>query len=350
MSLDAALDLRLGSLHLDACISADPGTLVALIGPNGAGKTTALRCLAGLQALDRGHIRLDGTDLDDPAAGVFIAPEQRPVGVVFQDGRLFPNLDAADNIAFGLRCRAVSRAEARRRADEWLDRVGLAGLGRSRPSELSGGQAQRVALARALAIEPRLLLLDEPLAALDATARVEVRRELRAALADFEGVRVLVTHDPIEALALGKHIVVIEGGRIVQEGTPDDVCTRPRSRYVADFVGLNLLRGHGAGDHVLLESGGMIAAPGAGDGNVIAVVHPHAIALHRARPDVSARNVWAVIVDSLDMEGARVRVRLHGPVDLVAEVTPGAVADLGITPGAEVWASVKATEVHVWPA
>ena len=352
MTLDASLRLRLGRLDLDVDLTADAGGLVALVGPNGAGKTTVLRCLAGLQALDHGHIRLDGASLDDPGTGVFVAPERRPVGVVYQEGRLFPHLDAADNVAFGLRCRRVPRADARRKAEAWLARVGLDGLGTARPRELSGGQAQRVALARALAAEPLLLLLDEPLAALDATARVEVRRELRDALDDFAGVRVLVTHDPIEALALAGHIVVIEDGRVVQQGTPDDVRTRPRTRYVADLVGLNLFRGRATGDRIVLDAGGELAAAGAGagPGDVIAVVHPHAIALHRSRPEVSARNVWATTVDSLDFEGNRVRVRLRGPVDLVAEVTPGAVADLGLAPGIEVWASVKATEVQVSPA
>ncbi|MCZ7536933.1 MAG: ABC transporter ATP-binding protein [Acidimicrobiia bacterium] len=350
MTLDSALRLRIGTLDLDVSLSAEPGGLVVIVGPNGAGKTTALRCLAGLQPLESGHIRADGNTLDDPAARIFVAPEHRPIGVVFQEGRLFPHLDAADNVAFGLRCRGVARAEARSRAEGWLERIGLGGLGSSRPAALSGGQAQRVALARALAVGPRLLLLDEPLAALDATSRVEVRRELRDSLADFDGVRVLVTHDPVEALALADRIVVVEDGQVVQEGTPDDIRTRPRTRYVADLVGLNLLRGRGAGDRVVLDAGGELAAPGAGSGDVIAIVHPHAIALHRSNPDVSARNVWATTVESLDLEGDRVRVRLTGPVDLVAEVTPGAVTDLALAPGLEVWASVKATEVQVSPA
>ena len=182
MTLDARLRLRLGRLDLDVELTAQPGELVVVVGPNGAGKTTALRCLAGLESLDGGHVRIDGECLDDPGAGAFVPPERRPIGVVFQEGRLFPHLDATANVAFGLRCRGVPRAEAHRRANEWLDRVGLASLGTSRTTALSGGQAQRVALARALAVEPRLLLLDEPLAALDATARVEVRRELRDAL------------------------------------------------------------------------------------------------------------------------------------------------------------------------
>ncbi len=350
MTLDAALQLRLGRLDLDVALNAEPGGLVVIVGPNGAGKTTVLRCLAGLQPLDAGHIRVDGVTLDDPAGKIFVAPEHRPIGVVFQEGRLFPHLDAADNVAFGMRCRGVSRLEARRRAEGWLERIGLGGLGSSLPSTLSGGQAQRVALVRALAVGPHLLLLDEPLAALDATARVEVRRELRNALADFAGVRVLVTHDPVEALALAERIVVVEDGRVVQEGTPDDVRTRPRTRYVADLVGLNLFRGRGAGDRVVLDAGGEIAAPDSGYGDVIAIVHPHAIALHRSRPEVSARNVWATVIDALDLEGDRVRVRLRGPVDLVAEVTPAAVTDLALAPGLEVWASVKATEVQVSPA
>lgn len=348
--LEAFVGLRLGRLDLDVELAASDGGLVALVGPNGAGKTTVLRCLAGLQAIDAGHVSLDGVVLDNPSSDVFVPPEHRPIGVVFQEHRLFPHMDAADNVAFGLRSRGASRADAHRRAVEWLERVGLAGLGHSLPRALSGGQTQRVALARALAVEPRLLLLDEPLASLDASARVEVRRELRDALADFTGVRVLVTHDPVEALALGDRIVVLENGRVVQEGTPDEVRSRPRTRYVADLVGLNLFRGRASGDSILLDGGGELAAPGAGTGEVLAVVHPHAVALHRTRPEGSARNVWSAVVDSLDIEGDRVRARLRGVMPLVAEVTPGAVADLGLAPGMEVFASVKATEVQISPA
>lgn len=350
MSLDAHLVLDLDRLHLDTTFAAADDEVTVLVGPNGAGKTTALRCLAGLAPLDAGRVVLDGELLDDPAAGVLVAPERRSVGVVFQDGLLFDHLDALDNVAFGLRCRGVRRADARRRAGAWLERVGLLGHEHARPRELSGGQAQRVALARALVTEPRLLLLDEPLAALDASTRVEVRQVLREHLATFTGVRVLVTHDPLEALALGDRIVVVEDGRVAQAGTPAEVRAGPRTPYVADLVGLNLFRGRGAGDHVVLDGGGELAVAAAPSGSVLAVVHPRAVTLHPARPAGSARNVWPVEVEQLDDEGDRVRVRLRGPVALVAEVTPPSVAALALAPGLQVWASVKATEVDVSPA
>jgi molybdate transport system ATP-binding protein len=179
MSLDARVRLRRGTLALDAELVATHAGIAVLVGPNGAGKTTFLRALAGLDPIDGGHVALDGDRLDDPAAGIFVPPERRPVGVVFQDGLLFPHLSALENVAFGLRSRGARRADARRRAAGWLHRVGLGEREHARPRELSGGEAQRVALARALATEPRLLLLDEPLAALDATARARTRRELR---------------------------------------------------------------------------------------------------------------------------------------------------------------------------
>ena len=205
--LDARLVVDREAFRLDIALRAAPGEVVALLGPNGAGKTTALRALAGLAPLTAGHLRLDGADLRRTP------PESRPVGVVFQDYLLFPHLTALDNVAFGPRCRGAGKAEARAQAAEWLDRMGLAGHAGARPRRLSGGQAQRVAVARALATHPRLLLLDEPLAALDARTRLEVRAQLRRHLAAFEAVAVLVTHDPLDAMVLADRLVVVEGGR-----------------------------------------------------------------------------------------------------------------------------------------
>src|SRR5262249_19891232 len=198
LSLDADLQLELGTLSLSVIIAAQPGETVVLLGPNGAGKTTVLGALAGLYAIGRGHITLDGTDLDDPTRNIWVPPERRPIGVVFQDNLLFPHLSALDNVAFALRSRRARRSSARREASAWLERLGLADRVSARPSQRSGGQAQRVALARALAPSPRLLLLDEPLAALDATTRITVRRDLRHHLDQFAGPRILVTHDPID--------------------------------------------------------------------------------------------------------------------------------------------------------
>lgn len=349
--LTATVGLSRGTLRLDVSLDLPMGTTVAVLGPNGAGKTTLLRALAGLQPLDQGRIALDGDVLEDAAAGVCRPPEERPIGVVFQDYLLFPHLSALENVAFGLRSRGVARADARRRATEWLERVGLGDRLASRPKELSGGQAQRVALARALAPDPRLLLLDEPLSALDASTRLEVRRELRRHLASFPGVRLVVTHDPLEAIALADVLVVLEEGRVVQTGAPADVTARPRSRYVAELVGVNLWRAQADGDRIALPGGAQLQASGAGaDGDVFALVHPRAVSLHRREPEGTPRNVWKGCAESLDLEGERVRVRVGGPIPIVAEVTPAAVADLRLADGGDVWISVKAAEIEVYPA
>ena len=350
MSLSADIDLRLGRLHLMVWLHIETGEVVAIVGPNGAGKTTLLRALAGLVPLDSGRVEVDGEVLEDTAAGVRVLPEKRPIGVVFQDHLLFPHLSALENVAFGLRSRGQGRRQARARALAWLERVGLSEYATRRPRTLSGGQAQRVALARALVTEPRVLLLDEPLAAVDATARVELRRALRAELAAYTGVRLLVTHDPLEAMALADRLVVMEAGRLVQEGPIAEVTARPRSAWVAAMVGLNLFRGR-VDDGVLALSDGLsLAVVTDVRGDAFAVVHPRAVSLHRDRPSTSARNIWRGAADSLDLEGDRVRVRVSGPLPIVAEVTPAAVADLGLATGGEVWVSVKATEVSVYPA
>jgi molybdate transport system ATP-binding protein len=350
MSLDADVVTRAGSLLVEARLALRTGETVALVGPNGAGKTTLLRCLAGLVPLERGRVVLDDDVLEDAAAGVGVPTERRSIGFVFQDYLLFPHMTVLDNVAFGLRARGVARIEARAQAADVLARMSSAELASLRPRALSGGQAQRVALARALAIEPRLLLLDEPLAALDAPSRAQLRRELRDHLAAFEGTRLLVTHDPVEAIALGDRLVVLEGGKVSQSGTIDDLRAMPRSFYVADLVGLNLWRGRAAGDVVTLETGGILVVPGAGSGEVFAAVHPRAIALWRARPEGSPRNVWRGRVEGVDLEGPRARVRLGGRRPAVAEVTSSAVADLELREGTELWVSVKASEVDVYPA
>jgi len=350
MSLEAEVGLALGRLQLEAELAVGTGELVVLLGPNGAGKTTLLRALAGLLALDRGRVVLDGAVLEDTATGTWVPTERRPIGFVFQDYLLFPHLSALENVAFGLRSRGVGRAEARRRAGAWLERVGLAGHAGARPRALSGGQAQRVALARALVSEPRLLLLDEPLAALDAATRAEVRRDLRRHLAGFDGTRLLVTHDPLEAMALADRLVVLEGGRVTQTGSPAQVSQRPRSGYVAELVGVNLYRGRADGGAVELADGGRLIAAGDHRGEVFAAVHPRAVALHRRVPEGTPRNVLPGTAETVDVVGDRVRVRVAGQVPIVAEVTPAAVGELRLADGGPVWASVKATEVTVYPA
>ncbi|MDQ3574309.1 MAG: ABC transporter ATP-binding protein [Actinomycetota bacterium] len=350
MSLEAAVNVRLDGFELDVVITVGSGELVAVLGPNGAGKSMLLRALAGLVPLTAGRVTLDTEILEDTASGMCVPPEQRPVGVVFQDYRLFPYLSALDNVAFGLRCKGVPRTEARRRAQAWLGQVSLTDRAGAHPGQLSGGQSQRVALARALATEPALLLLDEPLSALDVTARGEARRELRRHLASYGGVRLLVTHDPLEALVLADRVVVLENGRVVQIGAPAEVAARPRSQWVADLAGVNLLRGEAKGDSVELVGGDSLMAAGAGKGQVFAVIHPRAVALHSRPPEGTPRNVWKGVTTGIDPEGDRVRVRVNGSVPIVAEVTPMAVADLGLEAGRDVWVSVKATEVAVYPA
>jgi molybdate transport system ATP-binding protein len=347
--LHARLLLGLGRLDLEVEMEIEPGQVMALLGPNGAGKTTVLRALAGLIPLDAGRVVLDGQLLEDPARGTRVPTEHRPVGMVFQNYLLFPHLSALENVAFGLRARGQGRREARQIAATWLERLGLAGLGSARPGTLSGGQQQRVALARALATNPRLLLLDEPLAALDVSTRAEVRRDLRRHLRDFPGVNLLVTHDPLEAIALADRMAVIEQGRILQVGSAAEVTQRPRSPYVADLVGVNLLRGYARQGVVELETGGRLVAVGSTAGEVFVVVAPRSVSLWRRQPDGSPRNVWRGRATELDLQGDRVRLRVEGSPSLVAEVTPAAVRELGLDEGVEIWVSVKATDVTVYP-
>ncbi len=343
--------VRLGTLDLDVSLRAAPGELIVLVGPNGAGKSTLLRSLAGLLPIDAGRIALDDTVLDDPGQGAFVPAARRSVGVVFQNGLLFDHLSVVENVAFGLRSRKTSAREARRVAAGWLTRLGFDADAGVRPGQLSGGQIQRVALARALAFEPRLLLLDEPFAALDATTRVEVRRELRRHLDSIDAPKILVTHDPVEALAMADRLVVLEHGHVVQQGTADDVRARPRSLYAADLVGIHLLRGTARDGVVTLSDGREIVAAtdGALSGTVLVTIHPRAIALHSRRPEGAARNVWSATVADVDDDGDRVRVRLGEPVPLVVEITRGGRSALALEAGSPVWVSLKASEITVQP-
>jgi molybdate transport system ATP-binding protein len=350
VSLDAAVRLTLGPLDLDIEFMIEEGEVVALLGPNGAGKTSLLRAVAGLVPFGSGHVRLDGLVLEDTASGQYVPTERRPIGFVFQDYLLFPHLSVLDNVAFGLRSRGTPRRAAADKAVEWLDRVGLKSYAQAKPGELSGGQRQRVALARALAPDPRLLLLDEPLAALDATTRAEVRRDLKHHLATFKGIRLVVTHDPLEAVALADRLIVVENGHLVQTGTPAEVTERPRSQYVADLVGVNLLRGLADHGSVQMPGGPSVSAAGAESGEVFAVIHPRAVSIHRQRPEGSPRNVWWGRASSIELMGNRVRVRIDGQVPLVAEVTPSALKELDLVEGGDVWLSFKATDVGVYPA
>jgi molybdate transport system ATP-binding protein len=348
VSLSAQVTVRRGGLTVDVTLDVADGEVLAVLGPNGAGKSTLLRVLAGLLAPDGGRVVVDGQPWDDVEAGVYVPAHRRALGMVFQDHLLFPHLTVVDNIAFGLRTRGASRAVARAAAVAWLDRVGLAGLGDRRPGRLSGGQAQRAALARALVGEPALLLLDEPLSALDARTRLSVRAELRRHLADFGGSTVLVTHDPVDAMALADRVLVVEEGRVVQAGPPGEVSRHPRTDYVARLVGLALLPGTGEGRTVRLDGGAVVAVADDATGPVFAAVRPESVALYLSRPEGSPRNVWPARLVGATPHGATVRCELDGEVPLVADVTAGAFAELGLAPGSQVWATVKASEVAVY--
>ncbi|UQA96961.1 ABC transporter permease [Streptomyces halobius] len=324
-------------------LDADPGTTIAVVGPNGAGKTTLLRALLGLTPRAHATLHLGDTDVTTRP------PHRRGVAWVPQDGALFPHLSALANTAYGLRAHGVPRAEARRTARQWLDRLGVGHLAHRKPAQLSGGQAQRVALARALAARPRLLLLDEPLAALDQTTRAHVRHTLRRHLAGFGGVCLIVTHDPVEALSLADRVLVLDEGRTLQDGPPADVTRHPRSPWVARMLGRNAWPGTATGDGLALTGGGrLVVADALPDGDrALAVIAPEAVSVHIDKPAGSPRNVWPGTVREITSAGSRLRVLItsYEAPDLVAEITPQAALELGLADGAPVWTSVKATEV-----
>jgi molybdate transport system ATP-binding protein len=348
MTLDAQVRTGLGTLHLDCDVTVESGVTVAVLGPNGAGKTTLLRVLAGLIPVEDGRVDVDGTVFEDTATRTRLSPEARRIGFVFQDHGLFPHLSVLDNVAFGLRARGIDRAAANAKAREWLERVDLARYASGRPSALSGGQSQRAALARVLVTNPRMLLLDEPLAAVDASGRLELRRALREHLSSFPGVRLIVTHDPLEAASLADRIVVLEDGRVTQEGPFAEVTARPRSPWIARMAGLNLLRGTVTAGVLALADGSTLTVATDVSGQVMATIHPRAVALYRQAPDGSPRNVVLCRVAGVDPEGDRWRIRLVGAVPLVAEVTPEAAGQLRLADGGDVYAVFKATEVDVY--
>ena len=350
MSLDARIVRTLGTFRLDVELTTKSGETVAVLGPNGSGKSTLFRCLAGLLPIDDGRIELDGEPLDDSGGRRLRPPRTTP------RRRRLPGLPPVPQ-PHRPRERRLRAARPRRPQDRrpcprhgWLERVGLADHAHHRPRALSGGQAQRVALARALATEPRLLLLDEPLAALDAGTRGDVRRDLRRHLTTFDGVRLLVTHDPVDAYALADRVVILEHGNVIQTGTLADVTARPRSRYIANLVGVNLLRGSGHDGGITTPTGARIVPADPVDGDTFAVIQPHSVALYRTPPDGSPRNVWPATVADVDRQADRVRVRLTGDVPLVAEITPGALDELALQPGDRIWATVKATDITTYPA
>jgi molybdate transport system ATP-binding protein len=303
----------------------------------------------GLLPLTGGRIVLDGTVLEDPAQRVKLPPEERPIGLMFQDYLLFPHLSAVENVAFGLRAKGIDKKAARDKASETMARLGLDGLAEAKPGSMSGGQQQRVAMARALVTDPKLLLLDEPLAALDVSTKTDVRRLLREVLRESVAANVLVTHDLLDAVALGDRMVVIENGGIVQTGTPAEVTARPRSRYVADLVGVNLLRGTARGTVLELDGGGQLIGAEPATGPVLVVIAPAGVSVSRQRPEGQEQNTWPGQISAVDLMGDRVRVRMDGTPPITGEVPPAAVDELKLDHGGELWASVDPAAITVYP-
>jgi molybdate transport system ATP-binding protein len=350
--LVASLTKRLGGFSLAADLEVAAGTTLALVGESGAGKTTVLRLLAGLAHPDAGRIVLGSEPWFDPIRGIVLPAWRRDVGYLGQDYALFPHLSVFDNVAFGLRAKGVNHRITRDQTAAILFRLELQDLADRRPQQLSGGQQQRVALARALVLEPRLLLLDEPLSALDLQTRRSVRRRLRRTLAALPCATVYVTHNPIEAIAFGDRIAVLEAGRITQNGVPDELLRHPRSPYVAEFMGVNLLQGSvGSAEgrglvRVRTPLGSVVAVDPGESGEVLVALNPREITLHLTPPVGSAQNVFFGRIAELVPEppfGERVRVALATSPPLVAEVTRHAVESLGLREGLEVHAAFKAT-------
>jgi molybdate transport system ATP-binding protein len=333
----------------------DSPPVTVLFGPSGSGKTTVLRALAGLDRPDEGRIVRGDETWVDTGRGVFVPPRGRRVGLLFQDYALFPHLSARDNVAFGLH--GSPRAERDRRTAEALDLLKLGGLGARRPAELSGGQRQRVALARAIAPAPRLLLLDEPLSALDAPTREELRGELRALLLRLGVPAIVVTHDRIEALALGDRMAVMIDGSVRQQGEVAEVFARPADRDVARCVGVDtVLPGHvaGASDGLaVVEALGLrLAAVDKGlAGDVWVLLRAEDVVLERGGGGrSSARNHLPGRVTAVLPEGPLVRVVLScDGARLSALVTRASRAELALEEGADVIAVVKAPAIHLVP-
>jgi molybdate transport system ATP-binding protein len=381
--LTTVLDIHLNTFHLDISFSAEAGKTTVLLGESGAGKSTVLRLLAGLLNPQRGYISLEGVTYFDSERHITIPPQDRPFGYVFQDYILFPHLNVFENVAFGLRAQHVSRQTVRPRVSEALEQVHLTGFDQRRPAQLSGGQQQRVAIARALALQPQLLLLDEPLSALDVQTRREVRQELRHILSTAGITTVMVTHQYLEALLFGYQILVLEQGRIIQQGSQRDLLQYPRSSYVAELVGMNFFRGR----VVRCETSGLCTiqlqnngiekpgielraaleehtqankVPDTGD-EAYVLVDPRSITLYQTLPDSSARNVFHGEIIQLVRLGTHFsnggehdgRVRVSLLVDdlmppLTAEITEDSATRMGLSEGKWVYATFKATEARAY--
>lgn len=357
--LTADVHSRRGSFAVELKVEAAARSTLVLVGENGSGKTTFLRLLAGLDRPGRGRIAVDGRVWFDSSSGSFVPPEQRSIGYVPQDLGLFPHLSVRENVAFGLKALRLPGGEVRGRADALLGRLAIRDLADRKPGSLSGGERQRVAIARALVLEPALLLLDEPFASLDLPTRRAMRGEMRRLLSGLPCVTVFVTHDPVEAMAFGDQIAVLENGRATQIGDRDQLLRHPRSAYVAEFLGLNRFSGRivarADGVAQVEAAGGTLSVvdPGEGDGEVLVTVAPREIvlSLSREKPAGSALNVFWGEIDELTPEppnGERLRIRIASRPPLVAEVTRTSAESMGLAPGLRVYASFKATGATVF--
>ncbi|MGH3864818.1 MAG: sulfate/molybdate ABC transporter ATP-binding protein [Pseudonocardiaceae bacterium] len=346
--LHVEVAVRRGGFDLDATVQVAPGEVVAVLGRNGSGKSTLLAAIAGLLRPDTGRIVLDGRVLTDTAAGVALPPHRRRIGLLAQQPLLFPHLSVLDNVAFAPLAAGGSRRAAREVARRHLTEVDATQFASRRPGRLSGGQAQRIALARALAADPDLLLLDEPLSAVDVEFAPALRSLLATVLADR--LALIVTHQVIDALVLADRLVVLDGGRVVEQGPTREVLTRPRSTFAARLAGLNLVSGTAtvgglrAPDGTELSGMTELTVPGAA---AVAVFTPAAVAVYLDPPKGSPRNVVHDRVAALEPNGTLVRVR--GVGGLAADITPAAAVELGLHTGAGVWLVVKATEVAIYP-
>lgn len=342
-----------GSRGVDLTLGIGDHEVVAILGPNGAGKSTVLSAIAGLLRPDTGKATLDGRVLFDVGrsgtAHTWVPAHARGVALLAQEPLLFPYLTALDNVAFGPRSVGRSRSESRALAGRWLAEVDATQYADRKPSQLSGGQAQRIAVARALATDPQLLLLDEPLAALDVAVAPAVRQMLRRVLANRAVI--IVTHDVLDALLLADRVIVLDQGHVVEEGATALVVAQPRSAFAARIAGLNMVRGTFDGHGVRNASGllveGLPEEPIRHGESAVAVFRPSAVGVYIQPPGGSPRNVIDVTITELEPHGDQIRVRA---ADLSADVTTAAVADLDLVPDSPVFFTVKASEVAIYCA
>jgi molybdate transport system ATP-binding protein len=352
-ALDARLLVRRGAFTLQAELRVDPGEVLALLGPNGSGKSTLLGALAGLIPLESGVVTVSGRVLTKRVGGtrLVVPPEHRGVGLLGQEPLLFPHLSALDNVAFGPQSQGMLKTEARRAAREWLSIVELDGLEDRRPAQLSGGQQQRVALARALAAKPAVLLLDEPLAAVDVQTASLLRQLLRDRLTQTGTTTILVTHDVLDAIVVADRVAIMQEGRIIESGPTQRVLGAPRTPFVAALAGVNLVTG------VLERDGSLRMADGRRffgrilDGRpavgaaVSAVFRPAALRVTVASGIGTEPNSWDARVAALEPSYGGIRIRLAGDPDIVAEVSPVDVAEHAIVVGSAVRVRVAQADV-----